>query len=78
VTVSFFVIVLDYAITTEGSELIRRVFADHSRVLEDAFSSLDNSEKDVLRKLLRKVGDAAENDPARQQAPVKYGTAGLR
>jgi large conductance mechanosensitive channel len=66
VTIYFFVIVPVNAITTEGSKLIRRVFADHPRVLEDAFSSLDDSEKEVLRKLLRKVGDAAENDPARQ------------
>jgi large-conductance mechanosensitive channel len=46
VTVYFFVIVPVNAITTEGSKLIYRVFADRPRDLENAFSSLDDSQKE--------------------------------
>ena len=49
------------ALTAEGSKLIHKVFADHARGLEDALSSLDDSEKKTLRNLLRKVSHAAEN-----------------
>ena len=59
VTVYFLVIVPVNAITTEGSKLFRRVFTDHPHELEDAFSYLDDSEKEVLRKLLRKVDSTA-------------------
>ncbi|MGB2667482.1 MAG: large conductance mechanosensitive channel protein MscL [Candidatus Acidiferrum sp.] len=59
--VYFFVIVPINALTTEGSKLLRKVFADHGRGLEDALSSLDDSEKETLRNLLRKVSHAAEN-----------------
>lgn len=61
VVVYFFVIVPINALSAEGSKLFRKVFADHPRGLEDALSSLDDSEKETLRNLLRKVSHAAEN-----------------
>jgi large conductance mechanosensitive channel len=60
VVVYFFVIVPINAVTAEGSKLIRKVFADHARGMEDALSCLDDSEKETLRNLLRKVSHAAE------------------
>jgi len=59
--VYFFVIVPINELTAEGSKLIRKVFADHAHGMEDAFSYLDNSEKETLKNLLRKVSYAAEN-----------------
>jgi large conductance mechanosensitive channel len=61
VVVYFFVIVPINAVTTEGSKLIHEVFADHARGMEDALSRLDDSEKETLRSLLRKVSHAAES-----------------
>jgi DNA-binding MarR family transcriptional regulator len=49
------------AVTAEGSKLFRKVFADHARGMEGALSCLDDSEKEILRNLLRKVSHAAEN-----------------
>ncbi len=40
---------------------MRKVFADHARGMENALSSLDDSEKETLRNLLRKVSHVAEN-----------------
>ena len=57
----FLVIVPINALTTEGSKLIHKVFADHAHGVEEALSCLDNSEKETLRNLLRKVSHAAEN-----------------
>jgi large conductance mechanosensitive channel len=57
----FFVILPINALTTEGSKLIGKVFADHARGVEEALSGLDDSEKETLRNLLRKVSHAAEN-----------------
>ena len=61
VVVYFFVILPINAVTTEGSKLFRKVFTDHARGMEDALSRLDDSEKETLRSLLRKLGYAAEN-----------------
>jgi large conductance mechanosensitive channel len=61
VVVYFFVVLPINALTAEGSKLIRRVFADHAGGIEEAFTGLDDSEKETLRKLLRKVSHAAEN-----------------
>jgi large conductance mechanosensitive channel len=63
IVVYFFVIVPINALTTEGSKLIRKVFADHAPGAEEALSCLDDSEKEILRNLLRKVSHAAENRP---------------
>lgn len=49
--VYFFVIIPVNALTTEGSKLIRKIYADHAHDMEDAFSYLDDSEKEVLAKL---------------------------
>ena len=57
----FFVIVPINALTTEGSKLIHKVFADHAHGIEDALSCLDDSEKETLKILLRKVSHGAEN-----------------
>ena len=59
--VYFFVILPINALTAEGSKLISKVFADRARGMEDALSCLEDSEKDTLRNLLRKVSHAAEN-----------------
>jgi large conductance mechanosensitive channel len=60
--VIYFCVILPInALTAEGSKLIRRVFADHARGVEDALSSLDDSERETLTKLLRKVSHAAES-----------------
>jgi large conductance mechanosensitive channel len=56
----FFVILPINALTAEGSKLMRRVFADHAHGQEDGLSGLDDSEKETLRNLLRKVSHAAE------------------
>jgi large conductance mechanosensitive channel len=66
VVVYFFVIVPINALTTEGSKLIRKAFADHGRGIEEALSYLDDSEKETLRNLLRKVSHAAE-----KRAPIE-------
>jgi len=57
----FFVILPINALTTEGSKLFGRVFADHARDVEDVLAGLDDSEKETLKNLLRKVSCAAEN-----------------
>ena len=56
----FFVILPVNALSVEGSKLIRKVFADHERAIEDALSRLDDSEKETLRNLLRKVSHGGE------------------
>jgi hypothetical protein len=61
VVVYFFVIAPINALTAEGSKLISKVFADHARGMEDALSGLEDSEKETLRTLLRKVSHASEN-----------------
>jgi large conductance mechanosensitive channel len=61
VVVYFFVVVPINALTAEGSRLVHKVFADHARGVEEALSYLDDSEKETLRNLLRKVSYAAEN-----------------
>jgi large conductance mechanosensitive channel len=61
VVVYFFVIVPINALTTEGSKLFDRVFAGRARGMEDALSSLDDSEKETLKNLLQKVSHAADN-----------------
>jgi large conductance mechanosensitive channel len=59
--VYFFVIVPINALTAEGSKLIRKVIADRARGMEESLSCLDDSEKETLRNLLRKVSHATEN-----------------
>lgn len=59
----FFVILPINALTSEGSKLMRTVFAGRAHDMEDALSSLDDSEKETLKNLLRKVSHAAENRP---------------
>src|SRR5690348_9845479 len=64
-SVYFLVIVPINAATAEGSRLIREVMADHARGgVEDAISRLDDSEKEMLANLLRKLGHGAEDRAA--------------
>jgi large conductance mechanosensitive channel len=60
----FFVILPINALTTEESKLIGKVFADHAHGMEDALSCLDDSQKETLKNLLRKVSHTAENRPS--------------
>jgi large conductance mechanosensitive channel len=63
-SIYFLVIVPINAATTEGSKLFAKVLADHARGgIEDALSRLDDSEKEILTGLLRKLGPAAERHP---------------
>jgi large conductance mechanosensitive channel len=60
--VIYFCVILPInALSAEGSKLFRRMFADHARGMEDELSCLDDSEKETLKSLLRKVSYAAEN-----------------
>jgi large conductance mechanosensitive channel len=64
--VIYFCVILPInTLTTEGSKLIRRVFADHARGVEDELSCLDDYEKETLKSLLRKVSHAAGNPATR-------------
>jgi large conductance mechanosensitive channel len=67
--VIYFCVILPInALTTEGSQLIRKVFAGHARGMEDALSGLDDHEKETPKNLLRKVSHAPQN-----RAPVGSG-----
>lgn len=46
-------------LTEKGSELIERLFEEHARDMEQAFSFLDGRERDALAGLLRKLGHEA-------------------
>jgi large conductance mechanosensitive channel len=61
-SVYFLVIVPIDAATTEGSRLLRKVLADRTHAgVEDVISGLDNSEKEILASLLRKLGYTADD-----------------
>ena len=64
--VIYFCVILPInALTTEGSKLIRKVFADHAHGMEDELSCLDDYEKETLKSLLRKVNHASGNGAPR-------------
>lgn len=48
-------------LTVEGSKLIRKLFAEHTRDMEAAFSHLNALEREALANLLRKLGHAAKD-----------------
>ncbi len=52
-------------LTRQGRTLIRKLFAEHARDMEQAFSCLDRPEKDALASLLRKLrtGAGGEGSP---------------
>lgn len=58
-------------LTRRGSTLIRRVFAEHVRDMERAFSCLNKTERDALANLLRKLGHAANDHAVRDNAAVE-------
>ena len=64
VVVYFFVILPINALTTEGSKLIHKIFAEPARGIEDELACLDDSEKEILRNLLRKVSAAEHRGTA--------------
>ncbi len=47
-------------LTAKGSKLIRKLFREHARDMEDAFSCLDKTERDTFASLLRKLGHGSE------------------
>jgi MarR family 2-MHQ and catechol resistance regulon transcriptional repressor len=47
-------------LTAKGDELIRRLFAEHTRDMEQAFSCLDGPEKEALAGILGKLARGAE------------------
>jgi len=47
-------------LTEKGTTLIRRLFAEHARDMEKAFSCLDRQEKDALATLLAKLAARAQ------------------
>jgi MarR family transcriptional regulator, 2-MHQ and catechol-resistance regulon repressor len=49
-------------LTPKGSELIERLFKQHARDMEQAFSFLDGPERETLAGLLRKLGHQAADD----------------
>lgn len=53
-------------LTAKGSKLIRKLFRQHARDMEHAFSCLDKTERDTFASLLRKLGHGSE-----RFAPVK-------
>lgn len=53
-------------LTVEGSKLIRRLFAEHTRDMEEAFLCLDGPEKEALASLLRKLGHGIEGRAGRE------------
>ena len=58
-------------LTAAGSKLIRKVYAEHAREMQQVFSSLDLKEREALAGLLRKVGRAAEEHLVGSRALVR-------
>lgn len=58
-------------LTEEGSSLIHKLFAEHERDMERAFSCLDKPERTMLASLLRKLGKETERMPAGEEKPVE-------
>ena len=50
------------------SKLIRQVYAEHAREMQQVFSYLDLKEREALAGLLRNLGRAAEEHLARSRA----------
>ena len=63
-------------LTEKGTSLIRRLFAEHARDMEQAFSCLDRQEKDALAALLAKLAARARpGAPAAvSRPPARPGT----
>lgn len=53
-------------LTASGEELIERLFAEHARDLERAFTPLDGTEMETLAALLRKLAAATQADGGAQ------------
>jgi MarR family 2-MHQ and catechol resistance regulon transcriptional repressor len=49
-------------LTPEGSKLIRKIFAQHTRDMEQAFSCLAAAERETLAGLLRKLGKSVSSE----------------
>jgi MarR family 2-MHQ and catechol resistance regulon transcriptional repressor len=53
------------SLTPKGTARIRKVFRVHKRAMEAATSSLTTAERETLIDLIKKLGRAAEQQPAR-------------
>lgn len=60
-------------LTRKGAALIQRLFEEHARDMEQAFSSLDGPERATLAALLRKLGGQADGADASSPPPRKRG-----
>lgn len=58
-------------LTEKGSSFIRKLFAEHERDMERAFSVLTSSERAALARLLRKLGRGTEAPTAEEQKPIE-------
>jgi MarR family 2-MHQ and catechol resistance regulon transcriptional repressor len=52
-------------LTAEGSKVIRKIFAQHTRDMEQAFSCLSDTEREILAGLLRKLGKGVDAVPGK-------------
>lgn len=57
-------------LTSKGTKLIERLFDEHARDMEQAFSCLDQRERAAFAGLLRKVGTLAETVSATSTAAL--------
>jgi MarR family 2-MHQ and catechol resistance regulon transcriptional repressor len=57
-------------LTDKGARLIGKLFREHARDMERAFSCLGNAERDTLANLLRKLGRGPENSAAIKENPI--------
>ncbi|MDE3181420.1 MAG: MarR family transcriptional regulator [Acidobacteriota bacterium] len=65
-------------LTKEGLKLIRKLFAEHARDMETAFSCLAGPERETLASLLRKLGRAVEGGAERRVEIVQNKAARKR
>lgn len=54
-------------LTEKGSTLARRLFEEHAQDMEQAFSFLDEPEREALAGLLRKLGHEAKSHVAKEK-----------
>ncbi len=57
-------------LTEKGSKLISKLFRQHARDMEGAFSFLKKAERGTLERLLRRLGHAAEKLAAAKRDPI--------
>lgn len=60
-------------LTIKGTTLIKRLFEEHARDMERAFSHLDGPDREALASLLRKVGQEADREGSTKQVTAARG-----